>query len=384
MLATPSRLKWEAEVRNALVEPESTAGVGCQVFLLALMWWSAAVVVALEMKRLLSPISNEAALYPYPFALTGTVNLAVASIAWLLVRAVECAQTKCFGHASQRKELTTYEALVLYGMGTCQGVELALGNKALCLLSVSTNRMAVACCVVFQLGTSVLWGLEKLGPTKMAAAVVLVGGGVLESLRCQRSTGLVAAVCGPHQQPGSEETEDLELGWALVVLSALLSSNRWALTQFVLQKSTLLSAVGSMSKLQLLPYMSPATSAVCLGMAATFEQNAFSAFIRGMQSMSSSLLIIAVSILTLTVCELRIVHVTAATVMMVLAAVHNIPMLLAGVLINGDAVFRNQWLGFILCTIGAILYFTARLWDEVEVSGMKKEDADEEELVHLI
>jgi len=75
MLATPSRLKWEAEVRNALVEPESTAGVGCQVFLLALMWWSAAVVVALEMKRLLSPISNEAALYPYPFALTGTVNL---------------------------------------------------------------------------------------------------------------------------------------------------------------------------------------------------------------------------------------------------------------------------------------------------------------------
>jgi len=345
------------EIWDMFMEPKNTFSVVLQVFTLAVFWWSAAVVVAIGMKRQLGP-------FPFPFALTGVVNFAVAFMSWPLALCWKSATTKHSNPAGNKKDISTYGILVLIGFGACQGVELALGSKALSMLSISTNRMAMACCVVFQLATSVLWGIEKFGPTKMVAVVLLVGGGMLEGAKCERPTGLLALVCGPHPRTGGVENPDMVGGWILVFVSVILSSNRWALTQYVLQKSSSMAAVRDMTKLQLLPYMAPATSGVCFAIAAAFEQEAFKMLIVGMRSMAFSLIVISVSILTLTICELRIVHITAATVMVVLSAVHNIPMLLAGVIVNHDDVFRNQWLGFILCTTGAIVYFTARLGDE--------------------
>merc|ERR1712187_590591 len=71
-------------------------------------------------------------------------------------------------------------------------------------------------------------------------------------------------------------------------------------------------------------------------------------------------LIVSFCIATLTICELLIVSMTAATVMVILSVVHNIPIMVAGIVLYHDQVFRNQWVGFVVCSVGATMYFYAR------------------------
>mmetsp|Transcript_2017 Transcript_2017/g.6309 ORF Transcript_2017/g.6309 Transcript_2017/m.6309 type:complete len:146 (-) Transcript_2017:30-467(-) len=120
----------------------------------------------------------------------------------------------------------------------------------------------------------------------------------------------------------------------------------------------------SYSKVQMLPYITPGTSIVCLGIAAALETDAFAELPGKAGVLALPTVMIALSVATLTVCELRIVHISAATVMVILSVVHNIPIILGGVLWNHDHVYRNQLLGFALCTFGAALYFVARLQDD--------------------
>merc|ERR1740129_2650205 len=114
-----------------------------------------------------------------------------------------------------------------------------------------------------------------------------------------------------------------------------------------------------------MPYMSTGTVVACLASAAAFEPGAFAALagedVR--QRIVQPLLVVSFCIALLTMCELVIVSITAATVMVILAVVHNIPMILAGVIFDNDVVFRNQWVGFAFCSIGAGMYFYARSLD---------------------
>jgi drug/metabolite transporter (DMT)-like permease len=270
--------------------------------------------------------------------------------------------------------LEARELWFLLLMGAFQGIELALVSNSYRYLSIAENRMVMASTVVIQLFTAVLWRIERIWWLKWLAAAVLVGGAATQALDCTdraAGVGVIALVCGPHgfhADPGATEaarTKSSWQGWVMVVSSVLISANRWALTQYVFQRSPVDSAFRRWGKIQMMPYMSAGTIVVCLFLAAMFEPEAFAEFVvrGGVQNLVSFVLLVSFSIALLTMCELLIVSMTAATVMVILAVVNNIPMILAGVIINHDVVFRNQWIGFALCSTGALIYFYARNLD---------------------
>jgi len=343
-----------------------SCGVVAQVSVLAILWWSAAVVVGLKVKSVLSTVNEQPALFPYPFLFTSMLNLGVCCWSLLGAQAFRLARA---GINRDPAKLLPKEAGFLLLMGCLQGLELALANKSYQYLSVSMNRMVMACTVVFQLFTAVLWKLERIWWLKWIAALMLVGGALVQGLDCTHALGVVGVVCGPHSStlaahaPGP--VEDSWQGWVLVVSSVLISANRWAFTQHVFQRSPKQSALRRLEKVQMMPYMSTGTVVACLAFAAAFEPNAFAAIAgKGVwQHIVQPVLVVSSCVALLTMCELVIVSITAATVMVILAVVHNIPMILAGVIFDNDVVFRNQWVGFAFCSIGAGMYFYARSLD---------------------
>ncbi|CAK0794523.1 unnamed protein product [Prorocentrum cordatum] len=359
---------------------------------LAVVWWSAAVVVALNMKAVFSEVNGRAALFPHPLLFTAILNLAVGFWCVLCTQASKingfmlCTQAftsdsvycaLCGGSFASLSSvsLESRELLFLLLMGIFQGLELALSSSSYRYLSISENRMAMASTVVIQLFTAVLWQIERIWWLKWLAAALIAGGAAAQALDCTEGTAtyrVVALACGPHNfhaDPGAAavtRTEGTWKGWVMVVSSVLISANRWALTQHIFQRSQAESAFRRWGKLQMMPYMAAGTIFVCLMLAAVFEPGAFSEFV-GMgvvENLVPLVLLVSISIAILTICELLIVSMTAATVMVILAVVHNIPMILAGVIIDHDVVFRNQWLGFVLCSVGAVVYFVARNLDD--------------------
>eukprot|EP00419_Tripos_fusus_P071006 CAMPEP_0172879764 /NCGR_PEP_ID=MMETSP1075-20121228/113328_1 /TAXON_ID=2916 /ORGANISM="Ceratium fusus, Strain PA161109" /LENGTH=309 /DNA_ID=CAMNT_0013731825 /DNA_START=54 /DNA_END=983 /DNA_ORIENTATION=+ len=293
----------------------------------------------------------------------------MAVVAWSLLLTGVLHLVKRFAAAPNntpdRRSLQWQEAGFLLFLGVMQGLELGLANKSLSLVSVTLNRMIMACCVVFQLLTAICWRLEGITMLKWLAAGLLVFGGITENLPCTpHSSIFVATLCGPHDEvPNKSDSENTFSGWVFVVASVLISANRWALTQHIFQRFPTTSAVRNMTKMQTLPYISPGTTLVCLVLAGIFESDAFAQLQAAAWDLAVPMIVVSASITILTVCELLIVDLTAATVMVILSVVHNIPIMLGGVLINDDRVYRNQLLGFALCTVGATVYFAARMRD---------------------
>jgi len=322
------------------------------------------VVVTLKIKEVLN---ERGGIFPHTFLFTCLLNIAVVAWSLLLTGFLHLVKrlVPVPSSASDRSALQRHEAAFLFFLGIMQGLELGLANKSLSMVSVTVNRMIMACCVVFQLLTAICWRLEGINVLKWVAAGLLVLGGVAENLACsQNSSSFIAALCGPHDEvPSKSATESTLLGWVFVVASVSISANRWALTQHIFQRFPACSAVRNMTKLQMLPYISPGTTIVCLLLAGVFELEAFAQLPSAATDLSVPMLVVSLSITVLTACELLIVDLTAATVMVILSVVHNIPIMLGGVVINHDRVYRNQWFGFALCTVGATVYFAARIHD---------------------
>eukprot|EP00928_Gymnodinium_smaydae_P025278 TRINITY_DN20193_c0_g1_i1.p1 TRINITY_DN20193_c0_g1~~TRINITY_DN20193_c0_g1_i1.p1 ORF type:complete len:364 (-),score=49.15 TRINITY_DN20193_c0_g1_i1:88-1179(-) len=323
---------------------------------LSAIWWSAAVVVTMGIRAVVKP----GGLFPHSLLFTGVLNGCVALWSLLLAAGYRLITRQLV------PALTGRDIGILFFFGLLQGVEHGLTSKAASLLSVSTNRMVMASCVLFQLLSAVCWGLERIGPIKWAAGTLLVMGGLLENLECAGSpSGWYGALCGPHGAPRpASEVRNSWFGVALIVASVLVSSNRWALTQHVFQRYPPQAALRRLTKIQMLPFMAPGQALVCLGLASALEWEAFALLPSAAGELFTPTLIVSAAIMILMVSELLIVHITAATIMVILAVVHNIPIVMAGHIFNHDVIFRNQLLGFSMCTVGAAVYFYARAQED--------------------
>jgi drug/metabolite transporter (DMT)-like permease len=226
--------------------------------------------------------------------------------------------------------------------------------------------MALACAVVIQPFTAIVWRIEVITPLKWIAAFMLVASGFLENLDCAPGQAAVLDfICGPHhaaKKDGGKEQDDNIIGWILVFASVLVSANRWALMQRIFQHSAPDSAFRQRSKLQLMPILTIGCTATCFVLAGIFEHQAFEEILDGavLQKIAPAVVIVSFAIMVTALSEILIVSITAATVMTILAVVHNIPIVLAGIFLNHDTVYRNQWIGFAICSAGASLYFYAR------------------------
>jgi drug/metabolite transporter (DMT)-like permease len=244
--------------------------------------------------------------------------------------------------------------------------------------------MVMACTVLFQLFTAIIWQLEEIRCVKWMAAGFLMIGGLIVNLDCtQQESSFKRALCGPHpDNTWKDKAENSWIGWVLVIASVTISANRWALTQHIFQRSAAESVYRRWTKAQMLPYVSIGTTSMCFFLAIIFERAAYVEIThKHVVAIIVPAIIVSFCIAILTMSELLIVGITAATVMVILAVVNNIPIVLAGIFLYHDQVFRNQWIGFFMCCVGAITYFYARSQDSpVLVVSTELSKVDEQDV----
>lgn len=333
---------WEAATGR--LSPATSLVV--QVLILVTLWWIAAIEVVFVIKSVVGSKTSEGS-FPYPFALTALTNGCTALLALGLHHLMAYLHP---GKGPPRTPLRRSELLKLLLIGLIQGVEIACNNKSLEFLSVSVRTMLNSTSTLFTMAFAKLWGLERLGPMRLASALLLTAGGVCQGL--DSSAG----------KTGEAELKYLH-GVAIQVIALIMGAQRWALVQMVTQRSPRGSALAAMTKLELAAWIMPVTAAVCAVLAVIFEPESLRPSLWMRWSLQWRVMAMALGIVTLTASELRIVHITSAVAMNVLATLHQIPIVFAGVVLFSDRVGFKSAIGFGCCICGALYYVRARQLD---------------------
>lgn len=204
-----------------------------KVGMLILLEWMFAALLVTVMKNL---VSNPQMNYPYPLFATSLANVGVAVFAFLLEqtrRAVKYASIaqdtglpfksllKCFakGFLNFKPRISWHEFKKgLLPVGVMVGVETALANWALQLLTISLKTMVAACSPATVLFFAWAWNIEGLTMGIVLVLVLIVGGGWLSAI------GSVDA--GPVSM----------LGLAFSVGALVMQGFRFVITQVLLKK----------------------------------------------------------------------------------------------------------------------------------------------------
>jgi len=335
---------------------EALQSTACRAFILVCVWWSSAVFVALLIARCVGRGAPGGGGYPFPFALSSMTNTATGGLQFVLGRALR-------RRGAPLPRLRRDEVCQLSVIGLLQGVSIGTTNKALEYMALSLRTMVASTGVLFMMLTAWLWDLERLGCLRGVAALLLTLAGVLQGLG-----------------QGAGAPAGSLIGIGLQVLSMTLSAQQWALTQFVTQRSPADSALGQMTKVELSAWILPVTGVVCLSLAAVFEPYALSPgnFLRA--DVLGTVLGVTAGLAALTCAELSLVHLTSAVALQVLSTLHQIPIILGGVLLFNERVRLVNAVGFGFSVAGALVYVAARRDDQRRLLGEAPGRLDEVEL----
>eukprot|EP00933_Yihiella_yeosuensis_P016211 TRINITY_DN13936_c0_g1_i1.p1 TRINITY_DN13936_c0_g1~~TRINITY_DN13936_c0_g1_i1.p1 ORF type:complete len:351 (-),score=37.13 TRINITY_DN13936_c0_g1_i1:837-1751(-) len=199
------------------------------------------------------------------------------------------------------------------------------------------------------MATARFWGLETLDSYRICAAILLLTGGVIQGVSQEHENTSVSSAV---------EVSQFWKGLVLELITLILGAQRWALVQYLTQMPN--SALAQMQKIDMLVWIMPCTALVCLILASCFEPGALDADLIFDLGLPQSVVAMSVGIGALTIAELRLVQLTSAVAMNVLSTIHQIPLVLAGVLIFKDQVSLYSYIGFMLCIFGAISYARAK------------------------
>eukprot|EP00450_Noctiluca_scintillans_P011972 CAMPEP_0194496848 /NCGR_PEP_ID=MMETSP0253-20130528/13980_1 /TAXON_ID=2966 /ORGANISM="Noctiluca scintillans" /LENGTH=353 /DNA_ID=CAMNT_0039338291 /DNA_START=116 /DNA_END=1173 /DNA_ORIENTATION=+ len=249
-------------------------------------------------------------------------------------------------HGCSMKEaflsLQRSEVGVLVVLGLLNGIEFGLNNLAIMYLQVAMRTMVLSSNVLLSMITCRLWGLELCGVGKMFSLVFLMAGGMCQGLSIGK---------------GGLDVESQIIGSLLQLGSMIMSCQRWAGLQWIMQRLDPESALRRLSKMQLMIAMSLVSGPQCLAM---------SVFLEGPDIEEVNVLILRnVAILSTTIvvmvsAELQLLHLTSAVAVAVLSPLHTIPIVIGGVLLFHDRVFAINVAGFCLSFVGACVYALAR------------------------
>lgn len=330
------------------------------------VWWSCAVAVTLGIKHVLGKASiagHKNAEFPFPFALTAICNAFTACVAgaFEVIRFIvsRTCSRGILGQVKAYAPAKCSDVLHLVLIGFVQGVEIGCTNKALEFLSVAKRTMVMSTSLLFMMGVAVPSGLEILTCGKVVAALMLTMGGCLQGLSSWR-----------HRVDAAADARSLQ-GYAIVCVSLMLSAGRWSLLQHIMQRAKPNSFFKRLTKMQMVACIMPVTSAVCFILAATFEIGAFDRIdSQVMQDCSilSLLLVVMVS------SELMFVQLTSAVAMGVASQLHNIPIVLGGVVLFREKVHPFAVIGFVVCISGALLYTAERRKTSKEQVSQKEDN----------
>mmetsp|Transcript_119274 Transcript_119274/g.338186 ORF Transcript_119274/g.338186 Transcript_119274/m.338186 type:complete len:376 (-) Transcript_119274:50-1177(-) len=340
-------MSWQDDEYHALApasgeagDPQARSGwrKTLLIFGLITVWWVSAICIILEIKRTTAPGS----IYPFAFAFTAMNQFATGAMSGVMACALQ-------HHRLPMPSLRWAEAGQLLVIGLMQGVEIGLTNKSLQYLPIATRTMINSTSVFFMMSVAWLWGLERLGFLRVVAALFLFSGGVLQGM-----------------DSGGTTEVGHNMGVALQFGSIVASSQRWALFQIVLQHSPCDSALGQMSKLQILSRTMPVTGIVCVVLSLLFELDAFVRERLLNSELWAATLLVGSGLAVMLAAELMLVKLLSAVAFQVLSTIHQIPIIVAGMILDGNRVGNRGACGFVVCMAGALVYAAARHSDPDE------------------
>ncbi|CAK9108489.1 Probable sugar phosphate/phosphate translocator At1g06470 [Durusdinium trenchii] len=317
-------------------------GLRGQMCLLVAIWWAVSAAITVVMKQTVGSDGG----YQFPFALTALTN---GVCGWFSMCACFCQKGNFWNNSSLRR----IDVAQLIFLGILQGVEIGMSNKSLHFLSVSTRTILNSTSVLFMMISAQFWGIEQLDRLRILSAAFQILGGFLNALGASHPH--TVGDTKSFSQEEIEEANDQISGTLLQLCTLLIASQRWVMLQSLMQKSSL-----RLGKLELSAWIMPVTSLVCFMMAAAFETPALSLSLMLDAGLPRVVLIIACGITILTVAELRLVHISSAVALQVLATLHQIPLVITGVVFFQDSVELVSGMGFTCCLLGALCYAGAK------------------------
>lgn len=331
-----------------------------QMCVLVGLWWAVSAAITVVMKQTVGSQGQ----YQFPFALTALTN---GVCGWISMCACYCQKGKFWANHSLRR----IDVCQLLFLGVLQGVEIGMSNKSLEFLSVSARTILNSMSVFFMMLSAQFWGLERLDRLRILSAGLQVTGGFLTGLGASQAAHATAsdettahdgytshadAAQGSKASPVFVIPASHQISGALLQFTTLLiASQRWVMLQFIMQKSNML-----LGKLELAAWIMPVTSLVCFTMAAAFETQALNFSLMLNAGLPKIVLVIACGITILTIAELRLVHISSAVALQVLGTLHQIPLVITGVMFFQDSVEVTSGMGFTCCLLGALCYARAK------------------------
>lgn len=307
------------------------------------LWWTAAVTVIMTIKSTVQP-----GVFPHSLAFTTLTQPTTGLLAWLLAQLV-------YRGKPAPPALQLREKAQILALGLIQGFEIGLTNKALEYLTVASRTTLNSMTVLFMMLVAWVWGLERCDWRRALSCAVLVCGGLLQGLQ------------GKLIPQGAQAA--YALGATMQLASMLLSAHRWGLAQFVMQRSAPDSGLGQLPKLQLLSRTLPVTGLVCLPSAYIFEPGAFGSEQLWQPGLWGRVLLVSVGLICMQYSELKLVKKLSAVAFQVLSTIHQIPIVLVGVVFQHNQFSELSACGFAACLLGALIYAWARCAEAKDVEA---------------
>eukprot|EP00928_Gymnodinium_smaydae_P027875 TRINITY_DN21415_c0_g2_i1.p1 TRINITY_DN21415_c0_g2~~TRINITY_DN21415_c0_g2_i1.p1 ORF type:complete len:381 (+),score=81.01 TRINITY_DN21415_c0_g2_i1:217-1359(+) len=344
------------------LEAYSTGGILGGVALVS-TWWLSAIAVTVVLKRILASEGCDI-YFPFPFALTCITN----SCAGLLALLASCATTvvEALGAGASKAEqqplppLRWEDLSLVICIGLLQGVEIGCNNKSLEFLTVSKRTMINSTSVLFVMVVAYFLKLERLGYLRLTAALCLCFGALLQGVQTPEAVEHPSA-SGLRAWFGDIDRNQAQ-GVMLQMAAMTIAAFRWAMTQMAMASKDD-SALGRRGRLWMASRILPVTSGVCCALSILFEAGAFSSDVIFKLDFLASAAQVGTFVMLLIVSEFWLVRLTSAVALQVLSALHQIPIVLAGVVFFGDRVSVMGIFGFGLCLVGALCYAAARVGD---------------------
>lgn len=391
------------------------------VALLIIIWWTSAVAVTLELKYAINAKKKDAG-KSYPLTLTVVANFCTALVTTLftcklLTRLWTKQDARPEARSLTQDNTVAFEGRVesdvptdvgynnfscknscrllvlctkkVYNwisldnvyfvtcvLGLLQAIALAAKNQALANLTVASRGMIFAVGPFVIMVMARLSGLETMTWLSGLAGIVLFLGSGLEG---------IWMLCKTDEQE-KQTREDLGACF-LAFLSVVLDALRYIILQFyyLAQKKPVVATdegnleslqtvrntpVKTMGKWKLVSVVLWWCFPASFMLAWKFEPNGIKELVTDPGNLLGSRangfqLIIFFGIMTFGVAginltEFGLVHLTSAVALNVVAALHGIPILVAGVYVNHDPIKNIEVVGFAICVIGAILYALAK------------------------
>ncbi|XP_018369481.1 PREDICTED: solute carrier family 35 member C2 [Trachymyrmex cornetzi] len=228
--------------------------------------------------------------------------------------------------------------------GIASGVDIGLSNWALSLISISLVTMTKSTTIIFILGFSLLFKLEK---------------------KSWSLVGIVAMIAGGLAMFTYKSTQFGILGFILCLLASFASGIRWTMTQLIMQRSKL----GLHDPIDMMYYMQPWMLLPAISVTLWFEGGKIYDSIRITDwGNISNILLTTAAVVTgailafsMEVMEFLVVTYTSSLTLSISGICKEICTLALAFVLKGDQLTGLNFVGLLMCLGGIILHVVQKV-----------------------